>query len=149
MAVSGKDKVERWFYIFWDDSTPTARNLTADLVPGTVSGGGLTLDEVEMTGVSNAVKNYLAGHANSEISAQFYINDTATTGSLTVLMGTEGTVGTLTLQWGGGGAPTTDDPEWAGEYTLLSADIVLAGNKHVIACRWLPGTATAPAWGTV
>ena len=149
MAATGKDKVERWFYIFFDDTGAAARNLTADLVPGTCSGGGLIFDEVEMTGVSDAVKNYLAGHANSEVTAQFYMNDTATTGSLTVLKGMHGAVGTLTLQWGGGGVPAADDPEWEGEYLLAAAGIVLAGNKHVISCRFVPSGSTAPAWGVV
>lgn len=147
MAVTGKDKVERHFRLWFDDSGGTPRDLSGDLVPGTVSGGGLIFDEVEMTGVSNTVKNYLSGHANSEIRGQFYVNDTATTGSLTVLKGMHGAVGTLTLQWGGGGTPAADDPEWEGEYTLLECGIVLAGNKPVISCRWLPGSSTAPAWG--
>lgn len=149
MAATGKDKVERWFYIWFDNTAGTPVNLTGDLVPGTVSGGGLIFDEVEMTGVSNAVKNYLAGHANSEIRAQFYLNDTASTGSLTVLKSMHGAVATLELQWGGGGAPAEDDPQWDGEYVLLDASVVLAGNKPVINARWLPGSATAPAWGVI
>lgn len=148
--MAGKNHVERSFRILVDDSGGTARNLSGDLVPGSVSGGGLTFDEAEMTGVSETVKNFLAGHANSEISANFHMNDTATTGATTVLNGKVGSAGTVTLQWGqAGAAPTTGDPEWEGEYVLLSNNIQLDGNKHVHACVFKPSGSTAPAWGTV
>lgn len=148
--MAGKNKLERASRILWDDSGAAARDLTGDLVPGSLSGGGLELDEVDLTGVSQVAEQVLGGHGRSEISAQFYLNDTATTGALTVLKASLGLVGTLTLQWGSSGAaPTTGDPEWEGEYTLLSANIVLAGNKPVIQARWKPGSSTAPAWGTV
>ena len=147
--AAGKNKAERWFTISWDDSGTTARDLSGDLVPGSVGGGGLTYDEVDLTGVSEAVKNFLAGHAESEITAQFHMNDTATTGASTVLNGSAGGTGTLTLAWGAGAAPTTGDPEWEGEYVLLDASVALAGNKFVHQCRWKPTGSTAPAWGTV
>lgn len=147
--MAGKNKTERWFRILWDNPGDTPVNLTGDLVPGSVSGGGKTLDEIEMTGVSDEIKNYLAGHANSEITAQFYMNDTLDTGSWYVIARTVDVVGTLTLQYGGGAAPTTDDPEWEGEYRLLAGDLGLSGNKLVLNCRWLPGASTSPLWGTV
>ena len=144
-----KDIIERWIRIEWKDSGASARDITPSLVPGSLSGGGKTFDEVEMTGVSDEMKNFLAGHSNSEIAAQFYVDTTATTGAFTVLMGTEGLTQLLTLQFGTAGPPATGDPEWEGEYTLLQAEIGLAGNKPVINARWLPGTSTAAAWGTV
>lgn len=148
--MAGKDKVERSFRLLFDDSGGTARDLSADLVPGSVSGGGLTFDQVEMTGVSNTVKNYLAGHAESPVSAQFYLNDTATTGAFTVLTGMDGSVGTLTLQWGAdGAAPTTNDPEWEGEYLLADCSVGFNGGKAVLNTEFVPGSGTAPAWGTV
>lgn len=148
--MAGKNHVERSFRIMVDDSGGTARNLSGDLVPGSVSGGGLTFDEADMTGVSESVKNFLAGHANSEITANFHMNDTATTGATTVLNGKVGSAGTLTLQWGqAGAAPTTGDPEWEGEYVLLSNNVQLDGNKFVHACVFKPSGSTAPAWGTV
>lgn len=146
MAVSGKDKVERHLRVWWDHSD-TPRDLSGDLLPGTLTGGGKSLDEVEMTGVSDEFKNFLSGHANSEIAGQFYMNDTAVTGATTILKATIGVAGTLTLMFGGGGTPAADDPEWEGEYVLLDASIVLAGNKPVHQCRWLPTGSVAPAWG--
>ena len=148
--MAGKDKVEKGFRLYWDDSGGTARDLSGDLVPGSVSGGGLTFDEADMTGVSETVRNFLAGHGDSEVSARFHLNDTATTGATTVVNGSNGGTGTLTLQWGSdGAAPTTGDPEWEGEYVLLSANVVLDGNRHIHECRWKPTGSTAPAWGTL
>lgn len=145
--AAGKNKVERWFRVWFDDSGTTARDLSGDLLPGTITGGGRTLDEVEMTGVSDEFKNFLSGHANSEIGGQFYMNDTAVTGAFTVLNGAIGIAGTLTLQYGSGATPAAGDPEWEGEYILLSADVALAGNKPVLNARWLPSGSAAPAWG--
>ena len=148
--MAGKTHVEKSFRILWDDSGGTARDLSADLVPGSISGGGLTFDEADMTGVSYTVYNFLADRATSEVSASFHLNDTATTGAFTVLNGTGGKAGTLTLQWGqNGAAPTTGDPEWEGEYVLLSNNVSLDGNKPVVQCTWKPTGATPPAWGTV
>ena len=149
--AAGKNKAERWFTIYWDDAgtgSGTARDLTGDLVPGSVSGGGLTFDEVDLTGVSNAVYNYLSGHAKSEISAQFHMNNTATTGATTVLIGSDGGTGTLTLTWGAGTTPTTGDTEWYGEYVLLDVSVVLAGNKFVHQAKWKPTGSIAPDWTT-
>lgn len=148
--MAGKNHVEKSFRILWDDSGGTARDLTGDLVPGSVSGGGLVFDEADMTGVSETVYNFLADRAMSEIAGNFHLNDTATTGAFTVLKATGGVVGTLTLQWGqNGAAPTTGDPEWEGEYVLLSNNVTSDGNKPVINCNWKPSGATPPAWGTV
>ncbi len=82
--MAGKNHVERSFRLLWDDAgtgSGTARDLSGDLVPGSASGGGLTFDEANMTGVSNLVRNYLAGHAESTVTAQFHMTDTATTGA--------------------------------------------------------------------
>ncbi|MBK7181407.1 MAG: hypothetical protein IPH82_30225 [Chloroflexi bacterium] len=137
--MAGKNHVEKSFRLQWDDSGGTTRDLSGDLVPGSISGGGLVFDEADMTGVSNTVYNFLADRATSEISATFHLNDTATTGAFTVLKATGGLVGTLTMQWGqNGAAPTTNDPEWEGEYVLLSNNVTLDGNKAVINCTWKP-----------
>jgi hypothetical protein len=148
--MAGKNHVEKSFRILWDDSGGTARDLSADLVPGSISGGGFTFDEADMTGVSETVYNFLADRATSEVSGNFHMNDTATTGAFTVLNGSAGKAGTLTMQWGqNGAAPDTGDPEWEGEYILLSNSISLDGNKPVIQCNWKPTGGTPPAWGTV
>lgn len=148
--MAGRDKLERAFRFSFDDSGGSARDLSADLVPGSVQGGGVVLDEVDMTGVSHTVKNALAGQGDAPVTAQFIMNDTATTGATTVLHGMIGKVGTLTLQWGSNGAaPTTGDLEWEGEYVLLSANITNSGGKFVHNCSFKPSGSVAPAWGTV
>ena len=148
--VLGKNKVERGFRIWFDDTVPTARDLTGDLVHGSVTGGGFIFDQADMSGVSETVRNYLAGHAESPVSARFHMNDTATTGSTTVLNAQNGLAGTITLQYGSlGAAPATGAPEWEGEYVLVQNNIVLDGNKFVHDCLFLPTGSTAPAWGTM
>lgn len=149
--MAGKNHIERSFRLLFDDSGATARDLSADLIPGSVKGGGKILDEVEMTGVSDAVKKYLAGYASAPITARFHMDDTATTGAFTVLKLMYGLVGTLTLQYGqNGSAPTTSDPEWEGEYVFLGFDVVPDGGKMVMEASWQPASGTAdPAWGTV
>ena len=145
--AAGKNKIERWVQV-WVDLTATPVNLTGDVVPGSMSGlGGKTFDEVEMTGISEAMHNFLAGHWSHEFTAQFYMNDATNTGAHSVLTQQEGIVGTLTLMFGAGAAPTTDDPEWEGEYLLAAIPVVLAGNKPVLAARFVPSGAVAPAWG--
>lgn len=148
--MAGKDKIERGFRLLWDDSGGTARDLSVSLIPGTFTGGGKTLEEVDMTGVAQTIRNYLGGFANSEVTAQFIMDDSATTGSHTVLSATVGLEGTLTLQFGqNGAAPTTGDPEWEGEYCLIEAPVSQNAGRMIISARWLPApNATDPAWGT-
>ncbi len=145
----GKNKIERWIRFWFDDTVPTARDLSTDLVPGTLNGLGQIFDEVELTGVNEAHKNFMAGHWSSEITAQFYLNDTADTGAHTVLKAQAGKDGTITVQFGAGAAPASPAPEWEGEYILMELPLVLAGNKPVIAARWVPYGSTPPAWTTM
>ncbi len=153
--MTGKNKVERSFRIWVDDSNETTRDLSGDLVHGSVTGGGLIFDQVDMSGVSEATRNYLAGHADAPISCKFHMNDTASTGSLTVLKSIDGggaTSGasTVTLQWGASGsAPANPDPEWEGEYILFTLTAAIESGKAVLNCVFMPGTSTSPAWGTV
>ena len=145
----GKDLLERFVRIWWDDSSGTPRDLSADLVPGSLSGPGFTSPEIRMTGVSEQSENYQADRKDAEVAAQFYMNDTASTGAYTVLNGTQGLVGTLTLQFGTGAAPVNGDPEYEGEHIHLEANISNQGGAMVISARWKPGDTAAPAWGTM
>jgi len=153
--MAAKDKIETGFRVSFDDQGGTARDLSGDLVPGSLTGGGYTFDTAEMTGVSNDVKNFFSTWASSEVTAQFHMNDTATTGATTVLNGYTPTLinggGTLTLQWGIAGAvPTTGDPEWEGEYVLTTNTIQPSSGKFVHQVTFMPlANAAAPAWGTV
>lgn len=144
-----KNILERYIRLSWDDSGSSPQDLSGDLVPGSLSGPGFTSPEVRMTGVSETVENYQADRKDAEVSAQFYMNDTATTGAFTVLKATQGLVGVLTIQFGTGAAPTTDDPEYEGDHILLEAGITNQGGALVISARWKPGSSTPPAWGVV
>lgn len=145
----GKDILERHLIFFFDDSGGTARDLTDDLVPGSITGIGLDHPEINMTGVGNDVNQYLTNTPNSEIGAQFFMNDTATTGAYTVLKGQSGSAGTLTIQFGTGAAPTTGDPEWEGEYILFGPSISVSDGAMVMDVTFRPQSgAAAPDWTT-
>jgi hypothetical protein len=145
--MAGKNKVERGFRLWWDDAS-TPRDLSGDLVPGSLNIGD-EYEEADMTGVSEALRNYLAGHRDAEVTARFHMNDTASTGASTVLNARNGLTGTLTLQWGSSGAtPSGSDQELEGECVQLSNTIALDGNKFVHDVRWKPTGSAGFAWGT-
>jgi hypothetical protein len=149
--MAGKNHVARSIAMYVDDSGGTARDLTSSLVPGSLSGGGLSFEEAEMTGQNQTVRNYLTNHANAPITAQFRMDDTATTGSYTVLIGVDGgAAGTVTLQWGqSGAAPTSSDPEWEGEFVLTVLTASISDGGAVLDATFMPSGGTDPAWGTV
>jgi hypothetical protein len=148
--MAGKNKVEKGIRVWVDDSGGTRRDLSGDLVPGSLSGPGLSYDAAELTGVSNAVKNFLAGHASTNIACQFHLNDTADTGAYTVITGNQGGTGTITVEFGSAGAaPATNDPDWEGEFVYLGCSVGLNGNVSVINFAAQPTGSTAPAWGLV
>jgi len=140
--MAGKDKIETGFRILWD-----TKDLTGDLIPGSVTGGGKVLDEVDMLGVSETVRNFLAGHASAPVSARFHMND-ATNRSFNVLKDDHGVVATLTLQWGSNGAaPTAGDPEWEGQYVCFGFPMGMDAGRSVMDVTWQPSGSTPPAWG--
>jgi len=143
--MAGKDKTERGFRLLWDSN-----DLSGDLVPGSISGGGFVFDEIDMTGVSNAVKNFLSGFPNSDITARFYLNDTLLTGSYVLLPPDVGNAQTLTLRWGqAGAAPVAGDLEWEGAYLLLALPIISDGGRLLLDATFKASSTTPPAWGTV
>ena len=140
----------RYIKILLDDSGSTPRDITASV--DSIGGIGLTFDQVDVTTLIDAIKQYLAGRGDSSITIGGPFNNTATTGAHGVLTGLSGAniASTLTIQIGIRAAPTTGDPEWEGEYTVLSYLI----NVDINAVTWTAelkpafGTST-PAWGTV
>lgn len=149
--MAGKDKISKGINILVDDSGATARDLSGDLVPDSLTGGGLTFEPATMTGQNHTAHNSLANQATADITCQFYMNDTATTGAHTVLSGIDGgSAGTLTIRWGIAGAtPTSGDPEWEGEYVLMQYSATINNGAAVMEAVFMPGSSTAPAWGTV
>lgn len=146
-----RDILEWYVRIFIDDSGGTARDLSGDLVPGSLTGPTFTHPAVRMTGVSNAAENYLADRPDTSLNgARFYLNNTATTGAFTVINGiTTNQSVTITIEYGTSGAPATGDPSFTGEFVLLKRDIVNEGGAMAIDTEWKPiSGASAPAWGT-
>ena len=150
--MAGKDKIERGFRLTWDDSAGTPQDLSHDVIPGSAGNvGGFTAEEIDMTGITQAIRNYQVGFSQSEVTARLHMDDTATTGAHTVTKDTIGDSGTLLLEFGSAGAaPTTGDPTWSGEYVLVNAQPTQDAGRFVIDCRWLPSSTAAadPLWDT-
>ena len=149
MAVIAKTAVEKGARLTWDGD-----DLSGDLVPGSLGPLGLDREGADLTGVSNTVRYEApSGHATSNVTAQFIMNDNQTAGvydrSYKLVRGLK-TVGTLTGQIGAAGAaPGSGNPEYEGTYILLMADVAFDGGRAVINAEWRPSGASPPAWGTV
>ncbi len=141
-GVPGKNKIETGFRIVWNSV-----DLSGDLIAGSLNGGGVVLDQVEMTGVSNTIRNYLRGHGSAPITARFHMNDAAA-GAFTALNATTGA--TLSLEYGSAGvAPSTGDPTWSGNYTHFGFQTVPDAGRFVQEVTFQPTAGqAAPAWGT-
>ena len=147
MAV-GKHHIEKGAYIFWDDLGTTSRNITASLIPGSLNVGD-EFEGVDLTGVTEELVNYLAGHRNADVTARFHMNDVATIGATLVLGNTTGKVGTLTIQIGDAGvAPDGGEPELVGEMLLNKNDYTVDGGKMVHDVQWTPSGVAGLSWGT-
>ena len=148
-GVPGKNKITRGIRVSVDNSAGQAKDLSSDLVPGSLNGLGFKAGEIEMTGESETTGNYLPDRKENELSMQFYVNDTATTGSTTVLNGIPGTVVTVLVELGSlGAAPSTGDPTFSGEFCCLDVSVSSSGGKLIHSCSFKPSGATPPAWGT-
>lgn len=149
--MAGKDKLQRGTTLIFDDSGGTPRDLSSDLVPGSLKGPGFSQGEIPMFGESAAVESHLADRKTAPVEAQFFMNDTASTGAFTVLNGQEGLGGTLTIAFGSNGAaPTTNDPEWEGEYIYFPQQTSFVDGRPVINAKFQPQSGQSdPAWGQV
>lgn len=152
--MTSKIHLEKNITLSFDDSNSIGRNLTHDMVPGSLSINGIVLEQIDMTAVSDAVKKYVAGQGDLTIGAQFYLNNTATTGAFTVLNAMNGAEGTLTIEFGqNGAAPTNGDPRLRSEFTLFIQSFPISGGRALIDAQWKPGpsasTTVAGFWTTV
>jgi len=149
--MAAKDKLSRGVRLFVDDAAlGTARDVSGDLVPDSLSGLGFNADLIDMTGESDAVENGMGGRKKNNLKFKLHANDTALTGASTVLHGIEGLSSiTVTVEIGSAGAaPVTGDLSWAGEYTCLSATLSQDGGRLTHDCEFAPYGSTAPVWGT-
>ena len=146
-----KDHVSKNLRILIDDESPAAKDLSNDLVPGSLGAVGLDFERIDMTGSSDGVKKAMGNRASADIEARFYANTAAdrATDVLNAIDDGE-TAGTLTVQYGQGGAPENGDLEWEGEYILLRNTLVNDGGRIVHDCLFAPNPDSAdPAWGVV
>ena len=150
--MAGKEFVGKWITFTVDDENPTARDLTADLVPGSLGAIGLDFERIDMTGSSEVVKRAMGNRSNCDIEAKFFVNIDADRATDVLDAIDDGvTAGTITIAYGGGGVPASGDPDWEGEYILIRNLKVNDGGRLIHDCLWTPdpGTAADPAWGTV
>ncbi len=132
-----------------DDVGGTPRILTGQIT--SIGPPGVTYDEVEAGGYSHD-KWYLAARGDAPISLEGKFNDTALTGSHTVLNGLNGTntAATLTVQFGGNAVPATGVPEFEGEYIVTSYMVTSDLNGLMTFSATLAvATSTLPTWGTM
>jgi len=130
----------------WIRVTYNSQDLSASI--SNVSSIGLTYAETDVTAYSDGVINFTMGQPTADLELSGPVNNTATTGAHNVLPAITGndTAYTLTIQIGIRAAPTTGDPEFEGSYKCSSYRI---NGDGTWAARLVPGSATAPAWGTV
>lgn len=146
----------RYMTITLDDSAGTPRNITNSVT--SIGGIGLAFDQVDVTTLADAVKQYLAGRGDAAISLSGQFNNTPVaaapneSGAHPVLSSLNGanTAATLTIAFGVRAAPTTGDPKFSGEFTCLS--YTLSGDLQNLTwtAELKPAFGAAqPAWGTV
>lgn len=148
--MAGKNHIEKSLYIFIDDSGGTPRNLTNDLIAGSLFPVGFEAEEVDMHGVGESVKTALTGYLTAGGPLKFHMNDTATTGAFTVLKAAPYN-GTVTVQFGqNGSVPTTGDPEFEGEFSVFPGPVTMESGRAIMTVTVRPQSGqAAPAWGTV
>lgn len=138
----------RYIRVFVDNTSGAAQDLSASVA--SVNGVGLQNDTTDVTAYSDGVHNFTLGHPSADIEMSGPFNNTASTGSHTVLAAiaaapyTQDSY-TVTVEFGIRAAPAAGDPTFEGEYQLVS--YVVAGDGTWTA-TFTPASATAPAWGT-
>ena len=136
----------RFITIDVDDSSPAVRDITPAVKSITMP---INHDQNDVTGYSDGVHNVTLGHPDQPVSMSGDFDNTASTGAHTVLSGIVGQVSatvTITVQIGIRAAPTSGDPEYEGEFFCTSYTV----NPDLTwDAEFMPGSSTAPAWGTV
>lgn len=123
-----------------------SQDITASM--NTLNPVGLEYEEIDVTAFSDAVQKVLAGRPNAPIDIGGPVNtDTNQAHDTVEPLNGDNTAYTVTIQFGDGAAPTTGDPEFEGSYKVTMYQINV--DDMTWSARLVPGTTTAPAWGTV
>ena len=117
-----------------------------------INGIGLTYEEADVGGLNDSLNEFVQGRGDLNVALNGKLDNTATTGSHTVLEPLNGdtTGSTLTIAIGIGAAPDSGDPEFECTSVGLFNYLVQVGDGAVTytgALRPLDGAAAA--WGTV
>ena len=137
----------RWIKVTVDDSTPTARDISAGVKD--ISPVGLVYNEKDVTGYGDAVVNYVLGHPEAPIDMTCELDNTADTGAYTVISSIVGLMTatyTVDVSFGIRAAAAGGDPQFDGEY--YCASLIMQGDATFTA-RFVPALGVAPAFGTV
>ena len=136
----------RFITIDVDDSAAAIKDISTDVTSITLP---INHDQTDVTGYSDGSHNVTLGHPDQPVSMSGVLNNTASTGSHIVLSGIVGQVSatiTITVQIGIRAAPAMGDPEYEGEFYCVS---YVVNPDLTWDAEFMPGSATAPAWGTV
>ena len=145
--TTGKSNA-RWIRAKVDNSSSS---LTALNSVKRVQTFGLKYGTQDVTAYNHGVLNVTLGHPEAPIQMMGAF-DTADHDLLTAIVGKEtdsGSAWTCTVQIEVGvlAAPTTGDRKFSGEYKCVSYEV--NGNDLTWSALFLPGSSTAPAWGTL
>lgn len=142
----------KWVAFKVDDSGGTLRSIAVD----SINGVGLTYEEVDLTAFFDAIQGVLTNHPDLTLTITGPFDNTASTGSHTVLSAICGGVTPLTfdVQFGMRHAWESGEPQFgitsdATNGALCTEYTVDPGTgKYSAKFRMFAGSA-APAWGTV
>ena len=133
-----------------DDSVGTVREIAVN----SINGVGLVYDEMDVTAFMDAIKNVLPNHPDLNITISGPFDNTASTGSHTVLSGVVGgnTPLTMDIQFGIRHAWEAEEPQFgitssATSGMLVTSYVVNPDDMTYTATLRVMG-GTAPAWGT-
>ena len=142
--------VSKWTKFLLDDSGGTLREIAVN----SINGLGLTYDEVDVTAFMDSIKNVLLNHPDLNLTITGPFDNTASTGSHTVISGVNGgnTPFSMDVRFGMRHAWESGEPQFG--ITSSATSGVLVSNYTVnpddgtySATIRVMGP-TAPAWGT-
>lgn len=150
MAAQTGRTVSKWVAFKIDDSGGTLRSIAVD----SINGVGLTYDESEVTAFFDAVKNVLPNHPDVQITITGPFDNTASTGSHTVLSGVNGgnTPLSMDIQIGMRQAWEAGEPQFGITSSSTSGMLVTNYTVDMTTMKYTANIRvmgpTAPAWGT-
>lgn len=97
----------------------------------------LTQDEADLTTFTDAVKGYLAAHAQANVGTLNAVTEnTATTGSHAVLQPRAGSLQNVLVAIGMNAAPTLGDPTFGGQFLMKSYQAADEGNAAIVSAEF-------------